>query len=292
MIQRFIGAGLAACLTLASLGAQAQTVTSFTDTYKGTTGSSANCTVNYTLVGQEPTSGTHPVFVYTVGTTESNVNGQGLVMAERMAKKGYVAAVVGYQSTAFARDFVIGYKAKCIWDAKSTVSAIAKLCGRTRADCSKGIVTSGFSQGAIIASLSANYDTRVRAASVLGLQQIYYTYTNNVSRPANRTLPKNRLRVANGQNDTFNSGKPYESAVAVTGYSCTSTTTNCLQADGSGWILVQDKEVSDGKADHCYARATGNCVGSQKNNDAKWADGTAPWALPASMAWLDQFVTH
>lgn len=291
-MKRIIGASLAACFALASIGAQAQvTTTDFTASYKGTTGSSTSCTTSYTIVGKEPTSGKHPLFVYTVGTTEGTSNGQGLLMAERMAAKGYVAAVVGYQSSLFARDFVIARKAACIWDKTTADSAVAALCARTRADCSKGIVTAGFSQGAIIASIAADYDSRVKAAFGIGLQRSYYVYTNSVSLPGNRSLPKNRLRVANGQGDTFNSGSPIPSAVAVTGYDC-GNNTNCLQADGSGYVLVQDTEVSDGNADHCYARAKGDCIGSQANSDTLWANSAAVWALPAAMTWLDKFVTH
>jgi len=292
MIKRFLSTGLAACFALASMSAHADlSTTSFTAKYKGTYGSSSNCTSSFTIVGNEPTSGTHPVFVYTVGTTESNSNGQGLLMAEKMAAKGYVAAVVGYQSSLFGRDFVIARKAACIWDPASADSAIAALCSRTRADCSKGIVTAGFSQGAIIASIAADYDSRVKAAFGIGLQRSYYVYANNVSRPENRALPKNRLRVANGQGDTFSSGTPLPSAKEVTGYDCGSNT-NCLQADGSGYILVQDNEVSDGNADHCYARASGDCIGSQKNNDPIWATSALPWAMPAAITWLDKYVAH
>jgi hypothetical protein len=293
MIKRFLSTGLAACFALASVSAHADlSTTDFTATYKGTSGSATNCTVSYTMVGKEPTSGKHPLFIYTVGTTESNSNGQGLLMAEKMAAKGYVAAVVGYQSTFFASDTVIARKAKCMWDSGSTNSAVSALCARSRTDCSKGIVTAGFSQGAIIAAVANNYDSRVRAAFGIGLQDSYVTYPNNVSRPSNRVLPKTRLRVANGMNDYFNAGNAVASAVAVTGYNCGANNTNCLQADGSGYILVQDNEVSDGKADHCYARASGACIGSQKNNDPVWATSTLPWAMPAAMAWLNKFVTH
>lgn len=278
-----------------NLAAQAANV-SFEDSYKGTSGNASACTGStYKIIGKEPsTSGKNPVFVYTVGTLEGNTNGQGLALIEKMAAKGYVAAMVGYNSLLFGTSTYITNKARCIYDASSAESAIAKICARSKADCSKGIVTAGFSQGSVIATVAANFDNRVRAAYAMGLQDNYTSFQNTASLPKNRKLPQNRLRVANGIGDNFNGGSAdtaRESAADVTGYTCEGN--NCLQADGSGWVLVDHTEVDDGTADHCYMRAKGDlCLGSQKNSDAQWLTGSKPWAVPANLNWLDSFVTH
>lgn len=282
-------------LALTCMAAQAANV-SFSDSYVGSSGNSTACTGStYKITGKEPSStGKNPVFIYTVGTLENDSNGQGLALIDAMAAKGYVAAMVGYNSGLFGSSTYISNKARCIYDATSAKSAIAKICARAKADCSKGIVTAGFSQGSVIATIAANFDNRVRAAYALGLQDNYANFQNTASLPKNRKLPKNRLRVANGIGDNFNGGSAAsarESAADVTGYTCAGN--DCLQADGSGWILVEHTEVTDGSADHCYMRASGDlCLGSQKNNDAKWLTGAKPWAAPANLNWLDGFVTH
>ena len=55
---------------------QGQT-TSFTDTYTGQGSGASTCNTTFNIMGKEPAaSGTFPVFVYTVGTSESfNNNG-------------------------------------------------------------------------------------------------------------------------------------------------------------------------------------------------------------------------
>jgi len=293
--KNLIKTALSLGLLTMGLAVQAANV-SFSDSYVGSGGNSSSCSGStYKITGKEPsTAGKNPVFIYTVGTLENDSNGQGLALIDMMAAKGYVAAMVGYSSGLFGSSSYISNKARCIYDATSTKSAIAKICARSKADCSKGIVTAGFSQGSVIATVAANFDSRVRAAYALGLQDNYASFQNTASLPANRKLPKNRLRVANGIGDNFNGGSAAtarESAADVTGYTCSGN--NCLQPDGSGWMLVEHSDVTDGSADHCYMRASGDlCLGSQKNNDAKWLTGPAPWAAPANLNWLDGFVSH
>ena len=293
MFKQLTRHGLIAALALTGLVAQAATV-GFTATYKGTQGNATTCGVTYNIIGQEPeAAGKHPVFIYTVGTTEDNNNGQGLAAIKAMAEKGYVAAMVGYNSTLFGTCSYISRKAKCIYNPSSSTSAIATICSRAKADCSKGIVTAGFSQGSIIATLAKNFDTRVRATYGVGLHKSYTTFSASCVLPANRKLPKDRLRVVNGETDVFG-GNTYannlKSIVAVSGYNCTGNT--CLQSNGSGWYLVKGAEVTDGTADHCYMRTQGDCSGYQTINDVNWATGDNTWGLKANLNWLDGFVTH
>jgi hypothetical protein len=295
MFQRFIKAGVIAALAMTGLAAQAQlATTAYSATYKGTSGNSTSCANNYNIVGQEPTAaGSYPVFIYTVGTTESTSNGQGLAAIKKMAEKGYVAAMVGYNSSLFGSCTYISNKTRCIFNSGSTTSAIATICSRAKADCSKGIVTAGFSQGSIIATLARNFDSRVRAAYGVGLHKNYTTFSASCVLPANRALPKDRLRAVAGEGDVFGGNTEANnrtSNIAVTGYTCTGT--NCLQPDGSGWYVIKNNEVVDGTADHCFMRAKGGCTGSQANNDANWLNGNNAWGLNAGLNWLDGFVTH
>ena len=58
-------------------------------------------------------------------------------------------------------------KAQPIWQGAS--SALAVLCARAAVDCDQGIAVHGFSQGAGLASLAAQYDSRVSAALLFGI---------------------------------------------------------------------------------------------------------------------------
>jgi hypothetical protein len=74
--------------------------------------------------------------------------------------------------------------------------------------------------------------------------------------------------------------------------SCGSSATSCLQSNGSGWIIVQNGQVADGSADHCYMRASGDsCTGNQNTLDAGWQNGSDAWELNANLDWLKTFTT-
>jgi len=269
--------------------ASAQTLTSFTATYKGGSGT---CGTTYNIQGKEPSSTLkYPVFIYMVGTSETYNNGSALAAVDEMAGRGYVAATVQYPNSFFGDCTTLSGRARCIFDASSASSAVAALCSRTAADCSKGIVVAGFSQGSILSILSKNYDTRVQAAYGLGAGVQYSTY-NLRACVANgaRALSSSRLRAVNGEADGFMGGN--ETSVRgqlqeLTGRSC--STPSCLAADGSGWYIVKHAEVSDGNAEHCYMRATGGCNGSQNSLDQKWLNGTYNWSADPNLQWLSGY---
>ncbi|NMO21861.1 hypothetical protein HPC49_34545 [Pyxidicoccus fallax] len=270
--------------------AQAQTLSSFSTTYSG--GSGLICGTTYNIRGQEPAaSGRYPVFVYTVGTTENYDHSSAMAAVQEMAARGYVAATVEYDNGTFGSCSTLQSRAKCIYDSGRSTSAISRLCSRAKADCSKGIVVSGFSQGSIMAILAKNHDSRVQAAYGLGAGVEYSIYNlNSCVANGNRTLPSNRLRIINGEQDVFVG--PTESSVRAqntetTGYSCP-LATSCLQSNGSGWYIIKDSQVSDGNADHCYMR-NGSCIGLTLDNT--WRSGTAPWSLRTNLNWLTQFTT-
>ena len=150
---------------------------------------SAGLLTTYSIKGTEPASGKHPVFIYTVGTTEDWDNGQAMAAVAEMAAKGFVAAAVQYDSALFGTCSQILSKAKYIYNSASSSSAVSKLCARATADCSKGIVAAGFSQGSVIAINSKNYDARVRAAYGMGAHNLYTTYVlNSCMNNGNHTL--------------------------------------------------------------------------------------------------------
>ncbi|HZJ67421.1 MAG TPA: hypothetical protein VFD36_28125 [Kofleriaceae bacterium] len=273
--------------------AQAVATTAFTATYTGQGSGSSSCNSTFNISGQEPTTGTgFPVFVYTIGTSETFTNASASAAVAAMASRGFVAATVAYNSGSFSGCTTISGKARCIFNGASSTSAISRLCARAKADCSKGVVVGGFSQGAVIATLARNFDSRVQAAWGMG-DGVRYSFFNLTScmGNGNRSLPSNRLRAVDGEKDQFigpNADNVRSQFLTLTGLSC-GTSTSCLQSNGSGWYIVTNGQVGDGSADHCYMRRTGDCGGSQNSLDATWQNGSDPWTLNANLDWLATF---
>jgi hypothetical protein len=288
-------AGLALALTAASTLAAAQT--SFTATYKG--GSTAACGTTYSISGKEPTaSGKYPVYVHIGGTGESYNSNWAMAAVNAAVAKGFVAATVQYDNGSFGTCSAIGTRAKCIFDPNNVNSAIAKLCSRAKADCSKGIVTGGLSQGSIISVLSRDYDSRIRASMGQGTGTTYTAAYNLAScmNNGNHAQPGSRLRIINGERDMFVGGTEAvarASAQTVTGISCTGNPQSCFQANGAGWYIVKDAQVLDLNADHCFM-GYGGVVGVQCSGalvDSGYQNGSVAWQLKPTIDWLKTFVT-
>jgi hypothetical protein len=292
---RRLAAVVAVVGLLCGLPVHAQT-TSFAASYNGASASGGSCGSSYGISGEEPSAtGTYPVFIYMVGTSETYSNAAAMAAVQAMAAKGYVAATVDYATSQFGACSVLSAKSSCIFNPNSSVSAVAVLCSRAKADCSKGIVVAGFSQGSVLALLAKNYDARVQASYGLGLSNVYSAYDlSNCVSNGNRTLPGDRLRAVDGEEDNF--AGPGQSAVQkslqnVSGVTCKAGSYSCTTSNGSGWIIVKNSQVQDGWADHCYMRASGDCAGSQNQLDSGWQSGTASWELAANLNWLSQFTS-
>lgn len=288
-------AGVVSLMTLFSATASSQTA-SFAASYNGASTSGGSCGSTYNISGVEPSgTGTYPVFIYMVGTSESYNNASAMAAVNAMAAKGYVAATVDYATSQFGTCSVLSSKSSCIFNPNSSVSAVAALCSRAKADCSKGIVVGGFSQGSVLALLAKNFDARVQAAYGMGMSNIYATYDlSSCVSNGNRTLMSDRLRAVDGELDNFAGGSQpavQNTLQNVTGQTCKSGSYNCTTSNGSGWIIVKNSQVQDGSADHCYMRAWGDCLGSQNSLDSGWQSGTASWELNANLQWLTNFTT-
>lgn len=270
---------------------------SFTATYTGQGFNATTCGSTFSISGLEPAAtGTFPVFLYMVGTTETFNNASATAAITGMANRGYVAATIQYDSGEFGNCSQISGKAKCIFSPNSTASAVSTLCSRAKADCTKGIVVGGFSQGAVIATLAKNTDSRVQAAYGMGDGVMYSTFNLSACMAnGNRTLHSDRLRAVNGDKDQFTGASEAAQQTnmqSLTGFICASGSTSCLQGNGSGWIIVQDSQVSDGQADHCYMRVGGCTFNNQNSLDSGWQNGTNNWELNANLDWLTGFTSH
>lgn len=295
-IMRRLAAATAFLLSVLGGGAAGAQTTSFAAAYNGAGTAGGSCASSFNISAVEPSaSGTYPVFIYLVGTAETYTNAAAMAAVNAMAAKGYVAATVEYASSQFGTCPVLSAKSSCVFNPNSATSAVAQLCSRAKADCSKGIVVGGFSQGSILALLAKNFDARVQAAYGMGMGNVYATYNlSSCVSDGNRSLPGDRLRAVDGERDNFAGGAqaPVQSSLQnVTGLTCPAGSYACLSANGSGWIIARNSQMADGSADHCYMRAWGDCVGSQYSLDAGWNAGTANWSKEANLQWLTRFTT-
>jgi len=268
------------------------TTANFTSAYTGQGAGGTTCDTQFQLAGQEPAAdGTYPVFLYMVGTTETFTNASATAAVAEMAGRGFVAATVQYDSASFGNCTTLSGKASCMFNAQTPTSAVNMLCARTKADCEKGVVVAGFSQGSVLATLAKNYDPRVEAAWGMG-DGVNYAIYNLAScvGDGKRKLPSSRLRAIDGERDMFigpNASNVRSQFRTLTGLSC-GTATSCLQKDGSGWYIIQNAQTTDRNADHCYMRAS-NCTSSENTLDKRWQTGTEPWELAANLAWLASY---
>jgi hypothetical protein len=274
---------------------QALTTSAFTMSaayYGSNSSGTCSSSAKRAMVGFEPSdSGTFPVFVYLTGTKMPFNGPEAKVFTQEMAARGFVAAAVDYDSSSYPSCSLMTKKASCIFNASSANSAVSKLCARAKADCSKGIVVSGFSQGANLSALAKNYDARTRAAYLIGHgdKASGIIDVSSCADNAKTTLLPSQMRSINGENDEFfgsNASGVRTQLQKVVGVSCAQSW-NCLQADGSGWAMVRPSELADGTANHCYYYQNGNRACTSNNGfDATWRTGTAAWSLAPSLDWL------
>jgi len=244
------------------------------------------------IAGHEPkAAGSYPVFIYLTGTLMKFNGPEAQRITQEMAKRGFVAAEVEYDNSAYPYCRSMSAKAKCIFDGKSKASAVSQVCAREKADCARGIVVSGFSQGANLAALSRNENENVRAAYLMGHgdKALNQFDVSRCADDATTVLAPSQLRSVNGEADLF-----FGTALAgvrkqlqkVVGVQCPEAT-HCEQTDGSGWFIVESKELEDGAADHCYFLNKANTYCSTYDGlDPTWEKGAEPWSLRPNLDWL------
>jgi len=240
--------------------------------------------------------GPYPVFMITPASFEPYNDPLSLVFVSEMANRGFLAATVQYDNTEsilVCSSFT--NRAQGVFDAARATSAAGVLCSQANANCKKGIVTAGISQGGFLAVLAKNYAPRVKATYALSMsdyaQNIGESFAACIDKNVT-AIPANRLTVINGVADAiFGGQQPLEN---VSGYICPSGTQQCWSRDssGAGWYIVQNSQVKDGSADHCYfmVDAVSNCVGV---GDPSWLPpATYNWSLKTNLDWLATFGTH
>lgn len=244
------------------------------------------------VVGHEPTGGgPYPLFVYLTGTRMRFDGPEAQAFTQEMAKRGFVAASVEYDNGAYAYCNSMRAKADCVFGKAATESAVSKLCARKNVDCGRGIVVSGFSQGANLAFMSRSYDPRVQGAFLLGHGHRAGNFMDVTAcqRAGASGFSPAQVRSINGEHDGFFGNiteRVRKQLEVVTGKSC-GQSLDCIAPDGSGFYVIQDAQLTDGSADHCYFfdAADGFCA-KFKGLDPKWRSSSEPWALGPSLDWL------
>jgi poly(3-hydroxybutyrate) depolymerase len=251
------------------------------------------------FISQPAVPGTYPVLVYLHGTlADWGGNKEGQTIAQLAAKQGFLGAAFTYSDITPTQQS-IDSQANCMFNVNSPGNAIAQVCALPQADCSHGFLVSGFSAGGAIALRAKNFNDAVDAAWVMGVDGPAVAAA--LAAPAGtRALPNDLLRMDIGQTDlnvtdtnTKQTTIDFSKLAAMTGQSC--VTFNCLNADGSGYYVVQNSEVADGVADHCYWMRINKWV---PTNSCTWNvtptsldPGFAPpsitaWSFTSSLDWL------
>jgi len=250
-----------------------------------------DCGHTQPFIGAEPDAGSgHPVLVYVPDSTNLYDGSEAKAFLSAASAAGFVAVSAKFEPWLFNAPG-LDANAMCIDGGTRPRSVVAQACARPTADCSKGIVVAGFSQGAAIQLRAANHDSRVRAAYLIGVNEDRAVeagarWRNALAKSAGtRALPDQALRIVNGELDSPSSKR--DELDAVTGTSCAATAFSCLRADGSGWYVVRHSQVADKVAGQCYHHADGdNLWCAYTPMDRNWLSGTDAWALPAALAWL------
>jgi pimeloyl-ACP methyl ester carboxylesterase len=257
------------------------------------------CTESQPIYGSEPAAaGTYPVLLYMHGTyADWGGNQEGQRVVALAAAQGFVAPAPTYDSWLTLSPNGVDRHAQCMFSPAASANAVAQVCARAKADCSRGILVAGFSQGGAIAARAANFSGDVRAAWVMGVSGPAISAA--LAAPAGtRVLPDDRVRIDVGEADVDTTdattgkvtGMQLNALNAVSGSGC--STPSCLRPDGSGYYVVQNSDVADGVADHCYWQsvATQNpansCVWTPTFDPGFPPPSTKPWSLPANLDWL------
>lgn len=257
--------------------------------YRGSVDNGADCSRLYPTRGFAPAergSTRHPLFLYFVGTafdtrdpTASYDALAALAVARAAAARGFVALSVQYDNSAAAWYSDHQNQLRCLFQPALTESLLSAACALPEVDCTLGIATWGHSQGGLLAAHAYNYDRRVRAV-----------WTTGYGGFGEEQLPRERLRVVNGESDG-DIGQA-STLLRLTGLSASACpdADQCLRADGSGFIIVRAAalaEPASSSADHCwFDRAS--CTATRVRLEPSWIDPRSerPFALAQNLDWV------
>eukprot|EP00316_Scyphosphaera_apsteinii_P011644 CAMPEP_0119319430 /NCGR_PEP_ID=MMETSP1333-20130426/49335_1 /TAXON_ID=418940 /ORGANISM="Scyphosphaera apsteinii, Strain RCC1455" /LENGTH=421 /DNA_ID=CAMNT_0007325835 /DNA_START=51 /DNA_END=1316 /DNA_ORIENTATION=+ len=202
-----------------------------------------------------------PIFVFIMGTGDNFLSPVDVELLWGMAQRGFISATVDYpnpyselQTSNPDNDDWFLWKAGRIFPA-----ALDVLCALPRADCSLGVAVAGHSQGGYITLGSVYQDERISAILPMGILSFTRLASENRNFTAwmeddllSTTVPKHKRRIVLGLNDEvlfpdylpvpqyILKGFAYVALKYMSGYyDCMEGQNNCLQPDGSGFLLIE-----------------------------------------------------
>lgn len=269
------------------------------------------------MTGSEPMEpGRYPVAIFLVGTSGDH-DYPGIVenVLPALARQGFVAASLEYENATLlgAAQNCNLYRDNAACMVRNELdhvgserrSAVAQLCGRAQADCGKGVVFLGHSQGGLtavqafrfapIAPPSPEPMPVLTAVAPMGVGPAGYVLGQRVidlsecMAATSLAIDPNALLVINGEHDAFFNGPTGDQAGGqdalelVTGRQCAGPTWDCRGADGDGYVLVKPEEVSTGRAEHEFMT-----IPEHSFAEPNWiaADNHAAWSLANVAGWL------
>lgn len=295
---RLLLAVLACLLLLLPATAQAETPVAFQTTYKAFNTwwpldekwQPESCNRDTAVRGYQPAEGgDRPIVMLVHGTTSEWGDLKTYdALSRRLAEKGFVAAYPVLNDSWLSLSVKgIQNQTKCVFRTDKVSSAVEAVAAATGGRPSQGVFAMGHSQGGAIALLSGNYNSNVRAAVGLGVSGPNVPEARSIEDGGTRVLRNDQIRVTDGQVELQEPGDQFsgrDALNAVTGSSCGVGVRDCLRADGSGYYIVANSEVTDGVADHCWFEM-GGCK-LTPTLDPRFLDGTGPQTVNAIAAWL------
>ena len=289
----------------------------FADTYAAHDVLQNQCNHQMRITGAEPAEdGRFPLALFLVGT-----NGQfdtpGVVdrVLPTLVRHGFVAASLEYEnSTLFgaAQNCDLYHdNASCMirndgdYVQGQRVSALARLCGRAKVDCSRGVVVLGHSQGGLTALQTFRTAPaapppgepvpRLVAAAPMGVGPTGYLFGvpivhfDTCMTAATLAIDPHHVLVVNGENDAFFNGPAADPAggdaalMAVTSRTCAVPSWDCRGPAGDGFVLVQKTQTSTGRATHGYMDSDAGAF-----EEPNWSSpfNMDAWGLYSVSSWL------
>ena len=261
------------------------------------------CSKTQKIYGAKPVAaGDYPVLIYLHGATADwSGNREGREFIERAAAQGFIALAPTYKSGGKINERRISRHAYCMFDQNHPNDAMTAICKTADADCTKGVLVAGFSQGGTTALVAKNYNSSVKAVWTLGVSAYIY-YKEDIPKDAitipngTRLLPNNKLVMNIGQatdlktKDLISADLP--SLKAISGKDC-GNSYECLKADGSGYYIVKNSEIKDGVADHCYwlrvnswSKGLSCTIWPSKFDPGFQPPATTEWSIVRNLEWL------
>jgi len=294
------------------------TPTPFSDTYDAHSVLANRCGHVMNIAGSEPAEpGHYPLAIFLVGTN-AQYDGPGIVdhVLPLLASHGFVAASLAYENAtlfgAAQNCSLYQDNASCMvrndgdYVAGDRRSALARLCGRAKVDCGKGVVVLGHSQGGLTALQTFHFAPvtpppgepapRFVAAAPMGVGPTGYLlgipviHLDGCVTAATLAVDPHELLVVNGENDAYFNGPHADPAggqaalEAVTGRTCAAPSWDCRGPDGDGYVLVKKTQTSTGRATHGYMDEPGGGAFEEPNWSS--AETTDAWGLDSTTRWL------